>query len=317
VILTLTNSTDRTVDYLWERLGTARSEWYRLNTDLVVDRVMVVYEAGQSYFSVDGNTIRPEKVIGLWYRRPRPIAIDEIVDSARARHVQAEWAEALEGMLAQIPFKRWINHPTANANSSHKIEQLMRARQLGLFVPDTMVTQSDSALRRFWTAHAGRVICKPLASGYLESDRPLVIYTSLVAEDHVAAASLLARCPTMFQELIDKELDVRVCVVDETVLAVGLRCLDHKRKQRLDIRRDNMRGVVHGQIDLPCDIQFKVRTLVKSYGLRYGAIDMAIDRAGRWIFFELNPNGQWAWLDQVGAADIAGALISALSAREV
>jgi hypothetical protein len=34
---------------------------------------------------------------------------------------------------------------------------------------------------------------------------------------------------------------------------------------------------------------------------------VAVDREGKWIFFEINPNGQWAWLDLMGGLDI-GAL---------
>ena len=38
---------------------------------------------------------------------------------------------------------------------------------------------------------------------------------------------------------------------------------------------------------------------------------MAIGTDGNWYFFEINPNGQWAWLDSDGGTNIAGSFIRA------
>ena len=32
-------------------------------------------------------------------------------------------------------------------------------------------------------------------------------------------------------------------------------------------------------------------------GLKFAAIDLALTPQGDYIFFELNPNGQWLWLE--------------------
>lgn len=307
MILIVTNSSDQTADYLWDRLGPREKDWCRLDTDLAAQHIKVTYEDGVSYLCVDDRVVKPIDVTGLWYRRPRPVNING-VPSKWSKHSQAEWAEALEGVLVQIPFQRWVNHPTANSTASHKLEQLVRSRQLGLPVPKTLVTQSSAVLQKFWAENDGNIICKPLAYGYLDADEPLVIYTSPVSKEHLTTP-LLAYCPTMFQERIDKVLDVRICIIDQTVIAVGLRCTD---EQKIDIRRNNMSDVIHGSLDVPNDISAKLRTLLHSYKLRFGAIDMVIDRNGGWIFLELNPNGQWAWLDQIARTDITGAMIQAL-----
>jgi hypothetical protein len=60
-------------------------------------------------------------------------------------------------------------------------------------------------------------------------------------------------------------------------------------------------------------VERRLLTLAADYGLRFAAIDMAVALTGEWVFFEVNPNGQWAWLDLVGASDIASSFVRAFS----
>jgi hypothetical protein len=42
---------------------------------------------------------------------------------------------------------------------------------------------------------------------------------------------------------------------------------------------------------------------------------MAISLRGDWFFFEVNPNGQWAWLDLVGSMNIARSFVNAFGGK--
>ena len=76
-----------------------------------------------------------EEITNVWYRRPKPLSFDLGMVGAERSHTLSEWAEALEGYFAHIPFEAWMNHPSSNACASHKIEQLTRASRHGLLVP--------------------------------------------------------------------------------------------------------------------------------------------------------------------------------------
>jgi hypothetical protein len=39
---------------------------------------------------------------------------------------------------------------------------------------------------------------------------------------------------------------------------------------------------------------------------------MAFTKDYKWVFFEVNPNGQWAWLDLEGVTDIASLLLKSM-----
>jgi hypothetical protein len=44
--------------------------------------------------------------------------------------------------------------------------------------------------------------------------------------------------------------------------------------------------------------------------------DFGVDAAGRWQFFECNPNGQWGWIEQETGLPIAAAIARLLDQAE-
>ena len=75
--------------------------------------------------------------------------------------------------------------------------------------------------------------------------------------------------------------------MDNDIHAVSLSGKENGEKQRLDIRRDNMRDVQYELTEMPDDVRRSAIRYHKSYGLRFSAIDMAIDQDGNWILFEI------------------------------
>jgi glutathione synthase/RimK-type ligase-like ATP-grasp enzyme len=39
--------------------------------------------------------------------------------------------------------------------------------------------------------------------------------------------------------------------------------------------------------------------LVKKLGLEFGALDLIVTPDNEYVFVEINPNGQWAWIQQL------------------
>ena len=315
VALVLSNSTDATADYLCERLARAELPHRRFDTDTALATIRLTFTDCNLHLSWNGQTIRPSDVGTIVYRRPKPFAPSASGDTAQQSHASDEWAEAIEGFLAHVPPEKWINHPARNFVASHKVEQLTRARACGLTVPEWIVTSDLEDATRFLNAHGPELIAKPLASGYIERASPAndtLIYTQSINQSHAHLFSRLAACPVLFQARVNKATDVRMIVMDDRVTAVSLTAIDADGSQRLDIRRDNMRDVRYAPVSVPSHVSQAVAQLMRGYGLRFAAIDFAIDSDGRWTFFEVNPNGQWAWLDLAGASDVGASFVDAI-----
>jgi hypothetical protein len=317
MLLILTNSLDATADYLVSVLNRHGIPFLRFDTNNDVPKITIHYSGDRPILQIDGRSYRPDDFSNVWYRRPERLQCHPFDSSPEGTYIVAEWAEALEGFFAQIPMKRWINHPSSNFSASHKIEQLSRAKSLGLLIPDTLVTQDAEQLRTFFAQHPVGIITKPMASGYVErpaSEPDSLIYTNVVSAEHLSNLDDLANCPTLFQQLIAKRSDVRITILDDAIHAVMLIAREADGSQRCDVRRNNMDDVTYEAVTLPPDIQAKLKTLMAQYNLRFAAIDMAVGVDDRWYFFEINPNGQWAWLDLVAGMNIAGAFVEALRA---
>lgn len=316
MLLIVTNSADATANYLCGVLRASDVPYFRLNTDCVVAETVTRFNGDALYLTTGSLTCEPNDFAHVWYRRPVPLSVPNAAEEISSSLLLGEFSEIVESFLLSIPEKRWMNHPHCNAIASRKIPQLQRARQLGLHVPDTIVTQDASLVREFFAKHGGAIVTKMLSSaslGQAESkSNEGVIYTSRVTAQHLAKASLVANCPTLFQQEIVDKLDVRVTVVDDRIGAVAL----HRASREgtpVDIRYANMSGVKYEKISIPETVRVATLELVRSYGLRFAAIDFAMVPDGEFVFLELNPNGQWAWTDVLGETRLAAMFVEAFS----
>ncbi len=305
MILTFTNSLDATADFLLARVKIAGFPFVRLNTDQFTDEWNLLSMTNGFCIRSPEWSIDSSEISTLWFRRPKPLPIDSSQLSIHAaRFSSREWTSALDGVLRVVPQARWINFSDAILGASSKPEQLIRSCKIGMKVPAWVLTSKTDAAIEFFRAHEEcGVVAKPLDSGYVERENPAedtVIYTSRVTNEDLSTQGPSLGCPTLFQQRIRPAVDVRVTVVDQKLLAVALTRNDSVE----DIRRDNMQGVRYSIIRVPSDLQSQILQLVGSYSLRFAALDFLVTPDEVWWFLELNPNGQWAWLDLIGGATI-------------
>jgi glutathione synthase/RimK-type ligase-like ATP-grasp enzyme len=321
MIIVVSNSQDATADYLCSRLKHENLEHIRFDTDTVIGQVELLYKANQFSLFINGITLSPNKVNSVWYRRPERLELNnDSFEEGERLHTISEWSACLEGFLAHIPTELWINHPRQNASASSKLEQLSRARNLGFKIPQTIVTQSFHEALAFSQGCKGNVIVKPISHGYIERSEPrkdTLIFTNEVSLEQLNSnKALLSLCPTLFQEKIEKIYDIRVNILDTNVIAVAIYASEDEL-QRIDIRRKNMQGVRYKIVSLPPTLNNKILELCHSYRLRFAAVDMAFTKDSEWIFFEINPNGQWAWLDLEGVTDMASLFLQSMQNRSL
>lgn len=313
MLLVLTNSADATADYLVSILERRYVDTLRVDTDLVTGAGEIHYDRSGPSIVVGGRRILPGDVSNIWYRRPERLKDGRFGDGPEGRLGLAEWAEAIEALLAHVPPRKWMNHPAANSGASHKLLQLTVAGTLGFKVPATLLTMNPDEARAFFRTNDGRVIVKPLSAAYLEraDGRDSLIYTNAIGESHLEHLDDLLLCPTLFQQRISKELDVRITIVDSEIHGMALHACDERGEQRCDIRRNNMVDVRYSQIEIPQQVESCLRRMMEHFALRFAAVDMVVSNAGDWFFLEVNPNGQWAWLDLDGGAQIAESFVRA------
>ena len=314
MLLVLTSSDDATADYLCARLTAEHAPFLRIDTDTFARTGFVEYCHTGITIRIGDRSYSPDAFSNLWFRRPRGILVEGPSTPAQLLHTSREWGAALDGFLAHIASELWINHPAANARASSKLHQLSAAQALGLSVPDTLVTMSNEEALRFWYKHGGFVVTKPLSVGYVESPNGVVegrIYTSSVKQEDLRDTQLLSRCPTLLQQQISGGVDVRLTVIDGKFVASHLRP-PKGTPPPVNIRRLDMTRLNYNVASVPAGISSLLLQLMDSFRLRFGAIDLIETAGGEWVFLEINPNGQWAWMDLIGVSNIAQLFLDAL-----
>jgi len=321
VILIVSNAQDVTANFFQERLEAAAVGFVRLNTERLA-QVPLTYSVDGAKddrvcgtFVLDGQRVRLTDIRSVYYRRPVAPEFPATLAPGLRDWMENETRRAWGGVLAASPQVRWINDPLCVSRASYKPEQMARAKRMGLRVPDTLITSEPAQARAFCKRQNWQVVAKPIGHGEIlgdSEDDDRIIYTNMVPETAAQRFDEVASCPTLFQQAIAKDVDLRVTIVDDEVIPVELHSQE-RAVSIIDCRRDNMSGMRYSCAELPGALTQELIRLVQSYGLHYAAIDLVRDPAGRHWFLELNPAGQWAWLEQAADVPISSALIRCLT----
>ena len=313
MILIVTNERDLTSDYVVLELRRRRLPFRRLNTERFSEaKVSFDARRGEDAWTVelDGTTINFAAVRAAYFRRPgAPYAPEAVKQGAAKRYCKVEWATALASALNSLG-ERWLNSPLAILAAENKARQLSIASNIGFAVPATLVTNDIRQAQSFLSK--GASVVKPLREALLEEDgEERVIFTSRLEKLDDTDEARVAAAPVIYQREIQKRSDIRVTVIGGAVYATEILSQEHD-ETKTDWRRGSRPDLPHRRHKLPDDLHRKSVCLVRKLGLRFGAVDLVLDRNGNYWFLEVNPNGQWAWIENRTGMPLTQAIVDEL-----
>ena len=189
--------------------------------------------------------------------------------------------------------------------------QLTEATRLGLTIPKTLITNEPTEMRAFYNECRGEMIYKTMSAlEYEYLDR--VIYTSPVTSDHLKVVDAVRATPCLFQEKIQKDFEVRVTVVGAQVFSAAIYSQEYP-ESRDDWRNDPRFRVRFEPYDLPTATRKSIVRLVSDLGLVFGAIDLIVTPSGDHIFLEINPTGQFGFVEERTGLPIFNAVADLLT----
>jgi MvdD-like protein with pre-ATP grasp domain/ribosomal protein S6-L-glutamate ligase RimK-like protein len=257
----------------------------------------------------DGSALDLSDCHAGWWRRARACGFDaRISDPAHASWAANETYEAMSGFWDVLPIA-WVSPPRAVEMAMMKTWQIPTARSVGLDVPRTVVTSAPDEARAFIDrVGLGRVICKAF-SATEESWRE----TRMVGTEEYALLDRVALAPVIFQEFVPAVVDLRITVVGEQVFTTTIHSQELAYPLDFRVYLDRGPGVRMEPATLPAGVADALRRLLKVAGLRYGAIDMRLTPEGRYVFLEVNPVGQWRFVEEVTGQPITTAMAQLLT----
>lgn len=192
----------------------------------------------------------------------------------------------------------WVNHPRSIHHANNKLFQLHCAQEVGLRIPETLISQDPDTIRQFSDEHGGKVVIKPVKG------RPSVPNKTQVVDPREAPDAVLNSCPTIYQEYIGGTTHLRAHVFGDDVHAATLDSPD------VDWRFDLT--VPFSDSSVSDDIADKLRKVVSRMDLRMGVCDLKRLPSGEHVFLECNQQGQFLFIEALTGQDLVSPFVDFL-----
>ncbi len=324
-VLVLTNSQDVHADYVTTRMEERGVLFTRFDSDQYTTNQSCSIEisGGRApQLSISGNEtadIDLAEMQGVWFRK---VILSECdfgsVKDFRA-FMERETESFFSNLYGSLQDPVWINRPERNRFADNKLVQLQRAAQLGMEVPKTLASNDPSAVRAFMSAAPNqRIIYKTLNRPFVSESESKVrsVFTSVMPSITEEVANSIRLTPCLFQEYVEKAYELRVTMVGEQAFSARVYSQEHEAT-KVDWRREQHCVQLRYESEtLDTTLHRQCIELLRGFGLLFGAIDIMVRPDGSHVFVELNPNGQWLWLEKVLGLPIADALIDLLTAEK-
>lgn len=312
-VLILSRDLEPQVDRLVNEL--TRREVPIFRTDLAAFPQTLTLDARLGSSGWDGTLATEHRVVRLcdirsiWYRHPSHFTFVDGMSRPEQRHAAAEARCGIGGVLASLDVL-WVNYPSREADTL-KPRQLDVARQCGLRVPESVVTNSDRAVREFAAGIPGPLVGKNLsAATVIESGRIKTAYTRRIEQAELSDLAGVELTAHFFQRFVHKDYEVRATVVGDKVFAAAIHaCSD---AARIDFRADYP-SLAYSVVEPPEAVRTGMLAFMQAFGLLFGAFDFAVTPNGEWILFECNPFGQYGWIEDALELPITSALADLLA----
>ena len=237
----------------------------------------------------------------VWWRRmpPSAAALYGGWTGDAAQFVANNVRSGMVGLLLTEFQGIWLDHPDCIRRASNKLVQLRTAQSLGLRVPRSLLSQEQARIQAFADSLQTGIIAKSVASVL-----GVPALTGEVTEKQLADAEPLEACPVLYQELIPGRRHLRVNVYGHDVHAalIASDALDWRHPLEGDI----------SPYEIDDELQDKLRAMLRTFGLNMGVFDLKLTDADEIVWLELNPQGQFLFVEAMGGGPLIDALVAFL-----
>ncbi|MEN2785037.1 hypothetical protein ACFOKI_14600 [Sphingomonas qilianensis] len=230
-----------------------------------------------------GTVVDPKEFATLWWRRYKPAQTGlAILGRDEQSLINNDCCAGLRGALETSFEGRWVSHPSATEAASNKLVQLAAAVRAGFNIPATLVTQSPGALGSFADAF-DKIIYKPVAG----TRGPLVFTRFLDLK--CIPEEIIRSAPTIYQEFVPGTRHIRLNAFGAVSHAsiIETKQLDWRPNLDVPIKPwavdDTLQALVDG--------------VLRELSLAMGIFDVKITPDDEYVFLEVNPQGQFLFLE--------------------
>mgnify|MGYP001614614248 CR=1 FL=1 len=300
-VLILTHEEDphsRSVCRYFDQIGV---DYFEVLTDKLIGHYDVTFDLSKRFFILSSHERRIELTSdwSIWNRRVMDPTLPASIPSGLEDIVFTETERTWQGLLFTHAGKV-VNRPQASFNANNKVDQLLFASKYGhgIKVPKTVLTNNPQDFKTFF-AGLPKVSFKLLKAPMIQTNEEgeyLTCYNNIVTSEQAEMAELVRNNPCLFQEYIEKEYELRITALENKIVAIKI---DSQKSalSSVDFRRYDFENVTYERVEIPRNVEQFCADMLRHYGLLFAEMDFIRNKDGGYVFLELNPNGQWLWLE--------------------
>lgn len=299
MLLILTSSIDGHSEEIVRRVGS--DNVFRFNVDQWRDYEFHLSDGGFCISDPAGRRCHDTYVGALYVRKPTfddPIAVP--IGGCLEEWLRAQINTFVQELYNICRDKGLVRLVEKGAQVRFGKFSQMRLAGKYFTVPPWRYVKTHGEIQ--FRSHA-KVVTKPLTADFVSGSK--FLYTR-----EVDPASLDNGFPWLLQEKIEADADVTVVYVAGRCFAFaldrtsfdGVDWRKHINRQELDWRR----------VELPARQAQAIVGFMTEANLQFGRLDF-LQKGETLHFLEVNPNGQWAWLDMDGSQGIFDCVVGELT----
>lgn len=312
-VLIISNLMDFTTDLICIELNKRNVKYIRLNRDMF-NKYKIKIDIESTSMLVEINEeeyiISDRSLISIYYRAPVFLRenSNETLDIEKQLY-RSQWMSFIRN-LSIFENCRWINNPNSTFKAEDKLLQLKKAKEIGFDIPYTLLVNSLNYLN---IKDDEQYVVKSLDTVLLKHDnKELFAYTNIISGKELKR-SRLDIAPIIFQKYIDNKTDIRVTAIGSKIIPVRI------EKNSIGIKGDwrlEKENIEYNAMKLPKEIEEKCVKILETFKLEFAGIDL-IESNGKYYFIEINPTGEWAWLNEKSNCRIDEAICDYLLMKDV
>lgn len=300
IILIITSSIDSTVDSIIKRYEKI-AFFFRINVDNFADYKISVGQNNEIWEIIDFQnnvTVCRDDICSIYYRKPM---LPDLSSYEPVYHmmIQKDIMGLINGIVDSFD-GIVLSKPSLLRLSENKTNQLIYAMNHNWKIPSSFIGNNSDRQIDF---SFKKSIIKPLTTGKVYTENSCELYQTNYYSYKDEDISLT---PIYLQTYIPKQCEVRITVINQIFYTIRI-----DTKDKLDWRTD-YENHQYSIIDCPEKIRNNCLAMLEHYHLNFGAFDFIVTPENEWIFLELNPNGQWLWLEEAMNLDMTEKLITYL-----
>jgi glutathione synthase/RimK-type ligase-like ATP-grasp enzyme len=240
------------------------------------------------------RTVALRDISAVWYRRPRRRSPEtgSVPSTKLDDYIQQQSVATIKTLCRSLQ-TLWVGDPYKLQRAEIKALQLAEASRAGLKTPHTLISNQPTTAATF-IDRLGETACaiKPLNPSRVKHEEEYrVPFTTILPKGHPLDTVALA--PNIFQPYVPKAAELRCVVIGKKIFSVKINS-QANTSTGLDWRAGECRLE---PFCLPEQVEGSLLRLMDSFGINFASLDMILTPEGEFVFLDLNPDGQWLWLE--------------------